>query len=202
MNEQLAALVLPLLVFTLTAASTPGPNNILLSANGAHFGFRASMPFVLGIRLGNIFLVLFLSLGLGVIFSRYPEAQQSLKIVCIGYMLYLTMKIALASPSNDTDNKSKPLSFWHGAGFQFINPKAWMTGLTCISAFTLAGDAYFTSVFMVILAWSITGTFASLLWVLCGVAMQKLLTTPTHWKMFNVTLALATLSSIFMIVGN
>ena len=141
------------------------------------FGFRASMPFVLGIRLGNILLVLFLSLGLGALFTKYPGVQQLLKMICIGYMLYLAMKIALASPSGNSDRKSQPLSFWHGAGFQFINPKAWMTGLTCLSAFTLAGDAYFTSVFMVILAWSITGTFGSLLWVCCGVAVQRLLNT-------------------------
>jgi len=202
MHEQLIALVLPLMVFTLTATTTPGPNNILLSANGAHFGFRASMPFVLGIRLGNILLVLFLSLGLGALFTKYPEAQQLLKVLCIGYMFYLAIKIALASPAVNSDKKAQPLSFWHGAGFQFINPKAWMTGLTCLSAFTLAGDAYFTSVFMVILAWSITGTFGSLVWVCCGVAVQRLLKTPRHWQIFNAVLALATLSSIFMIVGN
>jgi len=202
MNEQLAALVLPLMVFTLTATTTPGPNNMLLSANGAHFGFRRSMPFVLGIRLGNILLVLFLSLGLGVLFSKHPEAQKLLKIVCIGYMLYLAIKIAMASPSSNIAKKTQPLSFWHGAGFQFINPKAWMTGLTCISAFTLAGDAYFYSVFMVILACGITGTFGSLPWVCCGVAVQRLLKTPRHWQIFNAVLALATLSSIFMIVGD
>jgi threonine/homoserine/homoserine lactone efflux protein len=202
MNEQLVALVLPLMVFTLTATTTPGPNNILLSANGAHFGFRASMPFVLGIRLGNIVLVLFLSLGLGALFTKYPDAQQLLKALCIGYMFYLAVKIALASPSVNNDKKAQPLSFWHGAGFQFINPKAWMTGLTCLSAFTLTGDAYFTSVLMVILAWSITGAFGSLIWVCCGVAVQRLLKTPRHWRVFNAMLALATLSSVFMIVRN
>jgi threonine/homoserine/homoserine lactone efflux protein len=202
MNEQLATIVLPLLVFTLTATTTPGPNNMLLSANGAHFGFRASMPFVLGIRLGNILLVLFLSLGLGALFAKYPEAQYLLKMVCIAYMLYLALKIAFASPSSNMDKKSQPLSFWHGAGFQFINPKAWMTGLTCLSAFTLAGDAYFYSVFVVILAWSITGTFGSLLWVCCGVAVQRLLKTQLHWQIFNAILALATLGSVIMIVRN
>jgi len=202
MNEQLVALALPLIVFTLTATTTPGPNNMLLSANGAHFGFRASMPFVLGIRLGNILLVLFLSLGLGALFTKYPDAQYLLKIVCIAYMFYLAIKIAFAKPATNTDDKSQPLSFWHGAGFQFINPKTWMTGLTCLSAFTLAGDGYFYSVFMVILAWSITGIFGSLLWVCCGVAVQRLLKTQRHWQIFNAVLALATLSSVMMIIRN
>jgi len=202
MNEQLVALALPLIVFTLTATTTPGPNNMLLSANGAHFGFRASLPFVLGIRLGNILLVLLLSLGLGALFTKYPDAQYLLKMVCIAYMFYLAIKIAFATPATNTDDKSQPLSFWHGAGFQFINPKTWMTGLTCLSAFTLAGDAYLYSVFMVILAWSVTGIFGSLLWVCCGVAVQRLLKTQRHWQIFNVVLALATLSSVMMIIRN
>ena len=202
MYEQLFALMLPLLIFTLTAASTPGPNNMLLSANGAHFGFRASMPFVFGIRLGIVLLVLLLSLGLGAIFVNYPAAQQVLKVICIAYMLYLAMKIAFASPVSKQDKGAKPLSFWHGVVFQFINPKAWMTSLTCLSAFTLVGEAYFYSVFMVIFAWSITGFIGSLFWICCGVAMQRLLKTPRHWQVFNITLALATLASIAMIIGN
>jgi threonine/homoserine/homoserine lactone efflux protein len=202
MNEQLMALLLPLMIFTLTAASTPGPNNILLSANGAHFGFSASLPFVLGVRVGNMLLVLLIGLGLGALFSEHPEAQQLLKVLCIGYMLYLAVKIALSSPSGDINKKAQPLSFWHGVGFQFINPKTWMTAVTCISAFTLAGDAYFNSVLMVILAWTITGTVGNLLWVGCGVAVQRLLKTPRHWQVFNGTLALATLSCIFMILRN
>jgi len=202
MQEQLIALMLPLMVFTLIATTTPGPNNMLLSANGAHFCFRASMPFVLGIRLGNLLLVFLLSLGLGALFANYPQAQHLLKIVCIGYMLYLAMKIAFASPAPGVDGKCKPLGFWHGAGFQFINPKTYMTGLTCLSAFTLAGEAYLYSVVMVIIAWSLTGIIGSLFWVCCGVAMQRLLKTPRHWQIFNVSLAMATLASIAMIVRN
>ena len=202
MYEQLFALMLPLMIFTLTAASTPGPNNMLLSANGAHFGFRASMPFVFGIRLGILLLVVLLSLGLGALFVNYPVAQQVLKVICIAYMLYLAMKIAFSSPVTKQGKDAQPLSFWHGVVFQFINPKAWMTSLTCLSAFTLVGEAYFYSVFMVIFAWSITGFIGSLFWICCGVAMQRLLKTPRHWQVFNITLALATLASIAMIIGN
>lgn len=202
MYEQLLTLLLPLMVFTLTATTTPGPNNMLLSANGAHFGFRASLPFVLGIRLGNLLLVLLLSLGLGALFVHYPEIQQILKLLCIGYMMYLVIKIALTSPTANAQKKPQPLSFWHGAGFQFINPKTWMTGITCLSAFTLTGDAYTYSVIMVILAWSITGIIGSLLWVSCGVAMQRFLKTPRHWQLFNGALALATLASVLLIMKN
>ena len=200
MTEQLTALMLPLMIFTITATSTPGPNNMLLSANGARFGFCASVPFLLGIRLGNLLLVLLLSLGLGALFSHYPAAQQGLKVLCIGYLLYLAVKIAFASPTPGSESQARPLGFWHGAGFQFINPKTWMTGLSCLSAFTLAGDGYFYSVLMVMVAWSLTGLIGSAFWVCCGVAMQRVLKSPRHWQLFNFTLALAILASIFLIV--
>lgn len=202
MHQDYASLLVPLIVFTFIATTTPGPNNFLLSANGAHFGFKASMPFLLGIRLGNLLLVLLLSLGLGAIFINHPQAQQFLKIICIGYMIYLALRIAFSSYTGESSSTAQPLGFWHGAGFQFINPKTWMTGITCLSAFTLTGEAYNYSVFMVILAWTITGILGSLFWVCCGVAMQRMLKTPKHWRRFNYTLAFATLASIFMIVKN
>jgi len=201
MYEQLLALFIPLMIFTITATSTPGPNNLLLSANGANFGFKASMPFVWGIRLGNLLLVLLLSLGLGALFIAYPETQHFLKIICVGYMVYLAMKIAFAPPASQSENKGRPLGFWHGASFQFINPKTWMTGITCLTAFTLAGDGYMYSVVMVILVWTVTGLIGSLFWVCCGVAMQKVLKTDGQWRVFNFTLAFATLASVFIVVG-
>jgi hypothetical protein len=43
----------PALAMYLTVMSiTPGPNNVLVTASGAAFGYRATLPHVLGIGLG------------------------------------------------------------------------------------------------------------------------------------------------------
>ncbi len=44
--------ILPLAGFAWVTCITPGPNNILLTASGARFGFRRTVPHVLGISAG------------------------------------------------------------------------------------------------------------------------------------------------------
>ena len=39
----------PILTFAMTAAITPGPNNIILSTNAVNFGFRKTIPLILGV---------------------------------------------------------------------------------------------------------------------------------------------------------
>ena len=41
-----------LCILSFSAAFTPGPNNALVAASGANFGFRRTFPHVLGISLG------------------------------------------------------------------------------------------------------------------------------------------------------
>jgi len=49
--------------FALATSITPGPNNIMLTASGANFGFRRTIPHMLGVAIG--FTVMVLAIGLG-----------------------------------------------------------------------------------------------------------------------------------------
>ncbi len=40
---------LPLVTYIATMSVTPGPNNIMLTASGVNFGFRRTLPHMLGI---------------------------------------------------------------------------------------------------------------------------------------------------------
>ena len=42
----------PLLTYMATMSVTPGPNNLMLAASGVNFGFRRTLPHMLGISLG------------------------------------------------------------------------------------------------------------------------------------------------------
>ena len=48
--------VLPLATFAFVTSITPGPNNLMLMASGANFGFRRTIPHMLGVALGFVFL--------------------------------------------------------------------------------------------------------------------------------------------------
>ena len=55
--------ILALASFAFVTSITPGPNNIMLTAPGVNFGFRRSIPHMLGIAIG--FMVLLLAVGFG-----------------------------------------------------------------------------------------------------------------------------------------
>jgi len=44
---------LPLMTYVATMSVTPGPNNIMLAASGVNFGFRRTLPHMLGISVGH-----------------------------------------------------------------------------------------------------------------------------------------------------
>ena len=58
-----------LCILSFTAAFTPGPNNALVAASGANFGFRRTFPHVLGISLGFPVMIFIVGLFLGQLFQ-------------------------------------------------------------------------------------------------------------------------------------
>ena len=58
------ALFSALATFYFTMFITPGPNNIILSTNAVNFGFRKTIPLILGVSLGYTTLVIIINFAL------------------------------------------------------------------------------------------------------------------------------------------
>jgi hypothetical protein len=98
-------------LFAFVAAFTPGPNNVMLAASGANFGFRASLPHILGVFAGFMILVVAAGFGLASLFAALPALYDILKIISILFLLYLAWKIANAGRA-ETRHDDRPLRFW------------------------------------------------------------------------------------------
>ena len=61
-------LLLALIAFAFVTSITPGPNNLMLLASGVNFGFRRTLPHMLGIGVGFTLMVAVVGLGLGEVF--------------------------------------------------------------------------------------------------------------------------------------
>jgi threonine/homoserine/homoserine lactone efflux protein len=130
-------LVLALSLFALVSSITPGPNNLMLMASGANFGFRRTIPHMLGVGIGFTLMIVLVGIGLVQIFDLYPISHQILKVVSVIYLFWLARKIANAAPpEGDVANESTPITFIQAALFQWVNPKAWTMALTAITAYT------------------------------------------------------------------
>ncbi|MFT2109977.1 LysE family translocator [Marinomonas sp. 2405UD68-3] len=195
-------------VFAFVMSVTPGPNNIMLLASGAQFGFLRTVPHMFGILIGMATLITSVLTGLGIVFSVFPVLYEVLKWLGVVYLLWLSWKITFAPvsagdsfESNELDNKAKPLLWWQAALFQFVNPKAWMMAIGCVSTFSLAGEAYILSGIWIVVLFALMGFPAISIWAGLGVSIGRFLTNPIRKRVFNYVMGMATASTLFMVLS-
>lgn len=61
-----------LATFCFVCSITPGPNNLMLMTSGVNFGFRRTLPHLVGVVLGVCVMVALVGVGLDAVFSRFP----------------------------------------------------------------------------------------------------------------------------------
>ena len=179
--------------------ATPGPNNAMLTASGIKFGFKRTLPHLLGIPFGHVIQITLVCLGLGQLFLQYPSIQFYLKWLCFLYLLYLGWKI-LGSFSNSKKESGRPLKFYEAALFQFINPKAWVVALTAATAFFPNEESF------VIATLFVAGTapfvcFPSIcLWALFGSSIKSIIKNTKVKKTIEYLLAILLVATAVIIV--
>ncbi|WP_110707275.1 LysE family translocator [Salinicola sp. CR57] len=188
-------------LFSISMTGTPGPNNVMLTASGALYGYRRTLPHIFGIMAGCFVLFMAVALGLGVLFERFPVIQQGLRIVGAVYLLYLAWKIAKAPPPNLAAREgAKPLTAWQAAVFQFVNPKAWVMGIALIAGFMPADGPLLANALVLSAFMEVVGFFCISCWAGFGMALGRLLKTPRAWRIFNGAMGLATAACVGFIV--
>ncbi len=79
-------MILAFLPFLVAMSFTPGPNNNMVASSGVNFGFRATIPHMLGIAVDVASMLLLIGFGLGQIFIALPVVHHGLKIVGTFYL--------------------------------------------------------------------------------------------------------------------
>jgi threonine/homoserine/homoserine lactone efflux protein len=153
-----------LLGISLSLGFTPGPNNAVASYSAFNFGFKKTIPLIMGVGLGYTTLVILINFVLISIFKTYPIIQEIIRILGTVFLVYLAYKIATSNTSNN-EKKTNPVTFYDTFVFQFINPKGVMAATTLISKF-VDQDNYISTSVMVIIVCSLTA-FHQLLLGLC-----------------------------------
>jgi threonine/homoserine/homoserine lactone efflux protein len=196
-------LLAALAAFALVSSITPGPNNLMLMTSGTHFGFRRTVPHLLGVSGGVVVMTLLIGLGVAGLFTAFPLSFEVLKWVSVAYLLYLAWHIATAPPLSELSDAPeldrKPLTFFQAALFQWVNPKAWTMALTAVTAYApktnpLMGLAVIAVVFGAINLPSVS------LWTLMGVQLRRFLSKPQAQRAFNIGAALLLVATLYPVV--
>jgi threonine/homoserine/homoserine lactone efflux protein len=188
-----------LALFAFVSSATPGPNNLMLMASGANYGFRRTIPHMLGISIGFMVLMLLTGIGLVQVFDVYPVSYTILKVMSVAYMLHLAWKIANAAPVKERQVSGTPMTFLQAAAFQWVNPKAWAMALNAITVY-VAGGGYF-----MLMVGAITFACVNLpsvtLWTVLGQQMARFLTNPRRLRAFNWTMAALLIASLYPVLS-
>lgn len=190
----LAALTL----FAFVSSITPGPNNLMLMASGANFGFARSIPHMLGIGIGFVVMVVLVGLGLLQLFDLLPALHTVLKVASVGYLVWLAWKIANAGAPQKGSDSGTPMSFVQAALFQWVNPKAWTMALTAITLY--APDRSLWAVLSVAAVFGAINLPCVSSWTVLGQQMRRLLTSPRRLAVFNWTMAALLVASLYPVL--
>lgn len=180
-------ILLALIAFAFVSSITPGPNNMMLLASGANFGFGRTIPHMLGIGIGFTVMVALVGLGLMQVFDLWPISYSILKIISTAYLLWLAWKIANAASPQDTKAGSTPMTFIQAALFQWVNPKAWTMALTAITLY--APSREILSVLIVAGIFGVVNLPSVSVWTVLGQQMRIILNNRRRLLAFNWTMA-------------
>jgi threonine/homoserine/homoserine lactone efflux protein len=111
----------------LILAATPGPGVFATVARSLASGFKASLPLIAGIILGDILYLLFAVLGLSVIARTMAGLFILIKFIGSGYLVYIGIRMWTAAPENHLREAEKSRSpgrnFVSGLLITLSNPK-------------------------------------------------------------------------------
>jgi hypothetical protein len=115
--------LVPLMIFALAGAMTPGPNNTIAMLTGANRGIRAVMPHLLGVPTGFAVMTALMGTGLGALLLAAKPAW-SLALQACG-ALYLLVPVLAAGESpvkaGGEQGSISELGFLQSVAFQFSN---------------------------------------------------------------------------------
>jgi|TARA_B110000263_G_scaffold31027_1_gene23451 threonine/homoserine/homoserine lactone efflux protein len=190
--------LIPLIFFTVAAAFTPGPNNIIGSYSGFNFGIKKSLPLILGVTFGYTVLITLVASGLNIIFSAYPVLKIIIKVIGSLFLIYLAYKISFQNKIQEQTIKN-PVKFIDTFIFQFINPKGVFAAITSISLFVELGENYIYHSMIVITVSFICAVTSITSWCLLGKFLRRFAENKKFIQRFNYSMSISLIVCVILI---
>jgi len=190
-----------LLVLATAMSFSPGPNTTLSTALAANRGLRGALRFVAAVPVGWCLLLLLTAGGLGTLVTAVPALRLAVKVVGIGYLLWLAFKLSGSATLGQADARRLQVGFWQGVGLQFVNIKAWMLALAIVAGWVAgkAGGVQRTALVMaVMIVFAFTSNFA---YAAIGALLREWLAKGRRLLWFNRAMAAVLVLTAFWMAG-
>jgi cysteine/O-acetylserine efflux protein len=188
---------IPLVAFTTFAIAvnfSPGPNNVMSGSLGIMYGYRRTLPFLLGIACGFTLVMIACAAAAALLLDLLPSIEPALKYVGSAYILWLAWVTWVRRASfGKAAEGAVPKSHGFIGGFvlQFANPKVVIYGLMVYSTFLagISGDVLplvASAVGLAAISFAAVST-----WALAGVTIRRWLRTDRDRAVVAGVLALS-----------
>lgn len=191
------ATIAAFVTFAAVTSVTPGPNNLMILASSAAFGWRRTLPHLVGIALGFSLMLGAVVLGLGAMLDRYPEGLAALRYIGAAWLFWLAWQLArpaLSRNANDGADREprtppRPMTAIEAALFQWVNPKAWTMAAGASAAFSGIADGAAERATVMVLTFLVVGPVCIGLWMFAGHALKTLLSKESLARPFALCMA-------------
>lgn len=181
-------IIAPLYAFVFAGLFSPGPNVILLTASGVRFGFRRTIPHVLGVAVGVGIISGLTGLGLGALLLSQLALSTALKVCAAGWILWMAWKLLTAARAQNAEGPDKPFTFIEAVLFQGVNPKLWAIAVAAAAGYG-AGLPPLQEAGRLAIAFSGVNLGVCLFWSFAGSLLTFLLSNPRAWSLFMSAMA-------------
>ena len=177
-----------LAMFALVSSVTPGPNNAMLWASGAQFGFRPTLPHVVGTSVGIGTMAIAVAAGLGALVTTVPQVEIALKAVGSFYLLYLAYQV-VGSGAVRRAEVARPLRLGQATAFQYVNPKAWVFVVAAIGTFRPAAFPVVVASISMAVTMMLVVIPTAAVWAVGGNVLNRFITSERAHRALAVVLA-------------
>lgn len=175
-----------LIVFLVPLAYSPGPGNMFFAANGARFGFVATIPANAGYHLATWCVTVAIGFGFVAAMDQFPNVFVVLKIAGSLYVLWIAWKLFKAG-ALEGDHKAQPASFRDGVVLLLLNPKAYVIIALMFTQFlTPADQGHLWSVLLISSVFTLNNLVAFSIWALVGDKIAGAFRTPEGARRLNM----------------
>ncbi len=191
--------ILSLIGIMLAAGWTPGPNNAMLAASGANFGWRPTLPHILGVAFGFPLMMFLVSIGLGGVFESLPILHEIMRWIGAALLIWIAWNIATSGTPGQKAGRRAPFTFLQAAAFQWVNPKGWVMCISITAQFMTGENVLIEALFCTFATFLAAASSASG-WAYFGYRMQKWLANPTRALIFNLVMAGIIIFGVFLLL--
>ena len=190
--------IFALILFLFPLAYSPGPGNMFFAANGARFGWRATIPANAGYHVATVIVTFAIGIGLAGLLNANSASFQFLRYAGACYVFCLAWQVGSAGRLGDSA-EAQAAGFWTGVWLLVLNPKAYVIMGLMFSQFLTTGHV--SEVALISIIFTLNNCLAFVVWTVLGDRLGRMFRSEQSARSLNMALGIMLAGvAIWMIV--